>query len=75
MVYVDDQLVTHSSGDSFTPSLEESPSNNVLDPLDGSLFVGGLPNIAKSSVEAAAMAASAEGLVGTIKDMAFMDDK
>ena len=79
MVYVDDQLVTHSSGILIMPSISShssngSPSNNVLGPLDGSLFVGGLPGIVKSNVEAAAMAASTDGLVGTIKDMAFMDD-
>lgn len=80
MVYVNDQLVTHSSGLLILPSISsqhssnESPSNNVLGPLDGSLFVGGLPSIVKANVEAAAMAASTDGLVGTIKDMAFMDD-
>ena len=79
IVYIDDELVTHSSGLLITPSISsstshESPSNNVLGPLDGSLFVGGVPSMVRSNVEAAAMSASTEGLVGTIKDMAFMDD-
>ena len=81
-VYVDDQLVTHSSGLKILPSLsssprqidDDSPENNMLHPLGGSLYIGGLPTILKSNVEAAAMTASTEGLIGTIKDMTFMDD-
>jgi len=81
MVYVDDQLVTHSSGLKILPSLSSSPRSdeqslryNMLHPLDGSLYIGGLPTVLKSNVEASAMAASTDGLIGTIKDMTFMDD-
>ena len=48
--------------------------NDILQPLDGSLYIGGLPIVLKSNVEASAMAASTDGLIGTIKDMTFMDD-
>ena len=81
MVYVDDQLVTHSSGLKILPSFSSSPrsnkplfGNDMLQPLDGSLYIGGLPTVLKSNVEASAMAASTDGLIGTIKDMTFMDD-
>ena len=80
MVYIDDELVTHSSGLLKLPSIRSHLSSDKfrndldLDPIEGRLFVGGLPSIVKSSIEAAAMSASTSNLIGTIKDIAFMDD-
>ena len=78
MVYVDDQLLTHSTGLALLPAMATQSSHGsrgVFEPLDGSLFIGGLPQIIKADVEASLMTASVDGLVGTIKDMAFVDDK
>ncbi len=68
-MYVDDQLVSEDNRIELGKGVNEIPS-----PSSGGLYIGGLPFIIRDNVDNAGMAGSVNGFVGTISDLAFIDD-
>ncbi len=65
LIYVNDEMVKEING-----------LNNDLPPdtSNGGLFIGGLPYHIREKVERSGAAGSVNGLIGTVSDIAFMDD-
>jgi hypothetical protein len=68
-LYVDDNLVCDSVGLDLGDRTLEIPA-----PSDGGLFIGGVPFIIRDSIEHTGSTGSVNGFVGTISDLAFIDD-
>ena len=67
LVYVDDELITTTD----LPRGSAGENNES----SGGLFIGGIPFIMRDKVEKAGYAGSTNGLIGTIMDVAFIDDR
>jgi hypothetical protein len=67
LIYVDDKLI----------STTEFPSGNLNEDSEasGGLYVGGLPYRMRERVEKGGYVGSINGLIGTIMDIAFIDDR
>ena len=67
LVYVDDELIT-------TTELPRGDTGEN-DQSNGGLFIGGIPYLMRDKVEKGGHAGSTNGLIGTIMDIAFIDDR
>lgn len=67
LIYVDDKLI----------STTELPPGNLNEDSEasGGLYVGGLPYRMRERVEKGGYVGSINGLIGTIMDIAFIDDR
>ena len=69
LVYVDDYLITTSE------LSRDEVGHEDADHATGGLFIGGLPYLLRDKVEKAGNACSTNGLIGTVMDVAFIDDR